>query len=87
MAETRYVHKESRELLGWDDEEAWDNSITYEEAEEQYGELLDEVYGDVSIAGFTYSTGYALRSLDPIAFRQGVLDNLDSDYDEIEDGV
>ena len=82
--EIRYVHKETCDMYGWDEADQIENSITEYEAEVLYAELLDEVYGDVEIAGMTYSPGYALRNLDPIAFRQGFLDILDSDYDEIE---
>lgn len=45
------------------------NAQEIEPTEEQYEELLNEIYGDVEIAGFSYATGYALKELDPIAFR------------------
>ena len=54
------------------------------ELESVYGDLLDEVYGVVVIAGIEYDTSAALRDVDPTAFRCGFLDWLDS---EIRDGV
>ena len=46
--------------------------ITYTVSEEDYMDLLDDIYGTVEIAGMTYDTGRALRELDPIAFRCGL---------------
>jgi hypothetical protein len=37
----------------------------------EYRDLLDELYGDVEICGMTFSSGYALKELDPIAFDCG----------------
>ena len=48
--------------------------ITYDLTEEDYMDLLDDIYGTVEIAGMTYNTGRALRELDPIAFRCGLSD-------------
>ena len=42
--------------------------------EDEVIEQLDEIYGDVSICGMTYSSGKALLELDPIAFHQSKLD-------------
>lgn len=51
--------------------------------EQFYEEMLDNVYGTVKIAGFEYNTSYALKNLDPIAYREGFLDYLDGqDEDE-----
>ena len=60
------------------------------EAEQDYSEMLDDVYGVVTIAGMEYGTAYALRELDPIAFRCGMSDYLDSagittDESEVDD--
>ena len=33
--------------------------------------MLDDVYGEVEIAGLSYSTSYALKELDLIAYREG----------------
>lgn len=53
------------------------------DAEQQYEDLLDEVYGVVNIAGMDFDTGRTLRLLDPIAFRCGMLDYFDSEGIEI----
>ena len=42
--------------------------------EEQYAEMLDDVYGVANIAGYEYETSDALKALDPIAFRVGFAD-------------
>lgn len=54
-------------------------------SDDDYREYLDEVYGTVEIVGGTYSTGYALEQLDPIAFRCGMNDWIDSLDKEDED--
>lgn len=54
------------------------------ELEEQYKEMLDEVYGMVKVAGYEYETSRALYELDPIAYRVGFNDWLDS-LDDCED--
>lgn len=54
-------------------------------ADEHYDEWLDEIYGDVEICGLTYSSSYALKEIDPIAYRVGVSDFADSLYDDIEE--
>ena len=51
--------------------------------EESYKEMLDGGYGIVTVAGYEYSTSYALKELDPIAFREGMInyeDGLESLY-------
>lgn len=42
-----------------------------------YVDMLDEVYGDVEIAGISFSTSMALKDIDPMAFRCGMLDYYD----------
>lgn len=42
-----------------------------------YVDMLDEVYGEVEIAGISYSTSMALKDLDPTAFRCGRNDYYD----------
>lgn len=44
--------------------------------DEVYSEWLDEL-GDVDICGLTYRASYALREVDPIAYRCGFDDYLD----------
>ena len=64
-------------------------------ADETYDDMLDETYGEVEIAGMTYSTSNALRRIDPTAYRCGVsdyessiiceADTIEIDEDEIDD--
>lgn len=44
-----------------------------------YDDFLDECYGDTVVAGASYSTSYALKELDPIAYRCGFVDWLDAE--------
>lgn len=64
----------------------------YDDLDAMYDDTLDDVYGDVSIAGMTYSTSYALKEIDPIAYRVGKSDWLDAEISsgslyELEDGT
>lgn len=42
--------------------------MTDYEIEESYKMMMDDVYGTVIIAGMEYSTSYALKECDPIAY-------------------
>lgn len=54
------------------------------ELDRMYRDMLDECYGDVEIAGLTYSTSHALQTIDPVAYRCGFSDWLDADgWDEM----
>ena len=56
--------------------------------EEQYNDYLDEVYGNVDVAGYSYSTSDLLHRIDPIAYGQGLSDYVDGlDFDEIDEYV
>lgn len=48
---------------------------------DQFDECLDGS-GDVSIAGYTYAPSYALKSVDPVAYRCGLNDYADSMFDK-----
>ena len=48
------------------------NIITEWELEKLYNQLLDDVYGTVTIAGMEYDTSRALKDTDPIAYRVGI---------------
>lgn len=47
-------------------------------SEDDYWEMLDEVYGDVEVCGMTFSAADALKKLDPIAYNVGYNDYIDS---------
>lgn len=59
-------------------------TITEKELLEVYADMLDEVYGVVSICGLEYSASDALRRIDHTAFSCGFNDWLDA---EITDGL
>ena len=45
-----------------------------EQYEEQYENFIDDIYGEVDVAGYRYDTSYVLKELDDIAYRCGLLD-------------
>lgn len=58
--------------------------ITDNMDDDYYDEMLDECYEETEIAGYTYQTSYALKELDPVAYRCGKNDyfsSLSSDID------
>lgn len=55
------------------------------EMTERYNQMLDDVYGVITIAGMEHGTAYALREIDPIAYRTGLFDYVDSLEDEDEE--
>jgi hypothetical protein len=66
--------------------------VSERDLESRYDEMLDECYGEVSIAGHEYLTSRALRDVDPIAYRVGYADFVsylldDELTDERPDGV
>lgn len=60
-------------------------NLSDHEAHEQYDDMLNEVYGDVEIAGMQYETARALKELDPIAYNTGFNDYYDNEEIEIEE--
>lgn len=80
---TYYVPRDDyREGMTADDIEAVGGFEDFE-ADSRYRDMLDDVYGVVTIAGMEYDTGSALQEVDPTAFRVGVADYLD-DFEEVE---
>lgn len=57
--------------------------FTDDEMEDRYQDALDEIYGEVDIAGHSMSTGHVLREVDYTAFREGFNDWIDA---EVQDG-
>ena len=45
------------------------DNFEYSISESEFEDYLDEEYEDVSILGMSYGAGYALKNLDPVAFR------------------
>ena len=62
-----------------------ENYICEEYAPEHYDEVLDEMYPEVNTVGCTFSPSYALKQLDRIAYRCGMLDYANSLYGDIEE--
>lgn len=58
--------------------------LTDDDVETLWDECLNETQGLISINSLSYSPADVLRSVDPVAYRQGLLDYLDgSDIVEI----
>lgn len=55
----------------------------YHELEDMYEDMLNECHEPVSICGFEYDQGRALRNIDPIAFSCGVSEWVDEEFDEV----
>lgn len=64
-----------------DDMAAWEPDPV--DFDDMYRDMLDEIYGTVCIAGMKYDTSRALELLDPVAFRCGRNDYINSfeDYE------
>jgi hypothetical protein len=45
---------------------------------DQYNEMLNEAYGEVSVAEYTFDTSYLLKEVDEVAYREGLNDFVDS---------
>lgn len=54
--------------------------------EDDYEEYLNDSHGTVDVCGYIYDAGYALKELDPTAFRIGMNDWIDSLDPSDEDG-
>ena len=55
-----------------------------ETIEQEYREMLNEVYGEIKICGYIYSAAEAFADVDPIAFECGLADYM-SELDELDD--
>jgi hypothetical protein len=44
-------------------------ALEHDMSDKEFEDELNENYGEVEICGLTYAAGYALRQVDPIAFR------------------
>lgn len=70
-------------------EELEDNVKELEEADESdsYDDMLDDSYGEVKIAGYSYESSRALKELDPVAYRQGLLEYNDGQISDINEEI
>lgn len=55
------------------------------EALDQYNDMLDEVYDTVNIGNLSYTASQVLSQVDPVAYRTGFNDWLDSEGIELDD--
>ena len=55
--------------------------LTMEEAEVMYEDMIDEVYGLINV-GVTFYASRVLKECDPIAFRCGFNDYMDSLFED-----
>ena len=46
-------------------------TFEYSCTDEEYNEYLDNIFDEVEVCGMTYNVSYALKELDPIAYRCG----------------
>lgn len=61
-------------------------NFSYESTDDEYDSYLDEIYGDIDICNTPYSASYALKTLDPIAYRCGKSDyDSEKDLDDVEE--
>ena len=61
-------------------------NFSYESTDDEYDSYLDEIYGDIDICNTPYSASYALKALDPIAYRCGKSDyDSEKDLDDVEE--
>ena len=56
--------------------------ITETEALEMFNEMLYDCEGPVELCGMTYSASYVLQEIDPVAYRCGFNDYVDSLTDD-----
>ena len=55
--------------------------LSMEQAEEMYDDMIDEIYGEVNV-GITFNASRVLKELDPIAYRCGFNDYMDSLFED-----
>lgn len=55
--------------------EACNGTGQHEMDEKEFEEYLNDCFGDVNICGLNYGAGYALKEIDPIAFRCAMVDH------------
>lgn len=58
--------------------------MTEHDAETAYQALVTEDYGSFAVHNLTFGAGRILRELDPIAFREGMLNWADANNIEID---
>lgn len=72
------------EVLSESDEEEESNTISESDVLQRYDEMLDEIYGMVKCGELEWDMSRVLKEMDPIAYREGFNDWLDSEGLELE---
>lgn len=63
-------------------------NFSYESTDDEYDSYLDGCYGDLDVCGSTFSASYALKNLDPTAYRCGKADyDSEKDLDDVPEYV
>lgn len=88
MSEYNNLSKgEQLKVLMFIEEQGYESEMLYEhQVEDLYAEFLDECFGNVEVAGCTYSTSDLLKSTDPTAFRCGCSDWSSEEFQELRTG-
>lgn len=60
------------------------NKISYSDAEDMFDDMLNSSYEAVQIMGLDYEPSEALKRIDPIAYRESLLNYMDVIESEIE---
>ena len=69
----------------WARREQVEEKVAHELENGEFDEILDEMYGDVTIAGYTYSTSLALKRVDLPLYQYMMSDEVEYIVDEIFD--
>lgn len=73
----------------WNDEEYTDRDeledAIREYAEDSYDDMLNDVYGDIDVCGYSYCAADAFYRIDPIAYECGCNDYESSLWDDVEE--
>lgn len=60
------------------EENKWAPFDSQEEAEEDFTELWDEIYPKVTFGGLSYRASEVLKTVDPVAFHEELLNHVDA---------
>jgi hypothetical protein len=56
--------------------------ISDSDIELYYQEMLNDVYGNVNVAGYEYTTAEVLASMNPLAYRCGLADYISAELED-----
>lgn len=61
-----------------EEDNEWAPFDSEESAEQDFTDLWDEIYPEVSFGSLTYPASRVLKAVDPIAYRQELLNHVDA---------